>query len=89
MGGGRIHRRGDVLWRRSLDAVLVVPPGASEPVSVSGSSLDVWELLETPTSVGELGSRLSRRHGVASDVIERDLEPLIDKLVSLGIVVRA
>jgi Coenzyme PQQ synthesis protein D (PqqD) len=39
------RRRLDVLWRRSLDHVVVLAPGADEPVSVGGAAPAVWRLL--------------------------------------------
>jgi hypothetical protein len=89
MSGPRVQRRRDVLWRRALDAVVLLPPGHTDPVTLAGSGPDVWALLVKPTSVGEIASRLARRYGVAPAVIERDLEPVLDRLLALAVIVPA
>jgi hypothetical protein len=76
-----------VLWRRSLDAVLVVPRAAArEPVTLAGTGPAVWELLATPASVAELADELAGRYATDAATIEADLEPLLDHLAALGVI---
>ena len=82
-------RRRDVLWRRSLDAVLVLPVGASEPLIFAGSGPELWELLAVPTSMADLASTLAERHAVDVAVIEKDLDAVLEQWISLGIVEEA
>lgn len=80
------RRRPDVLWRRSLDAVLCLPPGASEPVTLAATGPEVWDLLERPCSVDQLASELAQRHGIDAQTVARAVLPLLERLAVLGLV---
>jgi hypothetical protein len=87
MSSPSYRRLPDVLWRRSLDAVLCLPPGASEPVTLAATGPEVWDLLERPCSVDQLASELSRRHKIDAQIVARDVLPLLEGLAVLGLVV--
>jgi hypothetical protein len=77
------RRRDDVLWRRTLDAVLLFPPGADEPLTVAGSGALVWDLLAEPATLTELVDALASVYGDDPDtraVIERDVATLLTDL---------
>jgi hypothetical protein len=80
------RRRPDVAWRRSLYAVLCLPPGASEPVTLGGSGPEVWDLLERQYSLDELASELARRHGIDAQAVARDVRPVLERLAELRLV---
>lgn len=81
------RRRPDVPWRRSLDAVLCLPPGTSEPVTLAGSGPEVWDLLERPCSLDELASELAQWHGIDADTVARDVRPVLERLAELRLVI--
>jgi coenzyme PQQ synthesis protein D (PqqD) len=78
------RRRPDVLWRRSLDAVLFLSPDADEPHTLTGSGPEVWELLVEPRTLAGIADELAARHGVETTTIEREVRPMLDELVELG-----
>jgi hypothetical protein len=80
------RRRGDVLWRRSLDAVLCLPPGAAEPVTLASTGPEVWELVRCPHSLSELATELAARHSSDTETVTRDVRAVLDELVGLGLV---
>jgi Coenzyme PQQ synthesis protein D (PqqD) len=80
------RRCSDVLWRRALDAVLVLPPGAAEPITLAATGPEVWELLETPHSLAELAGKLSVAHQVDPDVVAADVGPVLERLGALGLI---
>jgi Coenzyme PQQ synthesis protein D (PqqD) len=80
------RRRADVLWRRSLDAVLCLPPGATEPVTLAGTGPEVWELLQRPHTPAELAGELAARHRTDAEVVEGDVEPVLERLAVLGLI---
>jgi Coenzyme PQQ synthesis protein D (PqqD) len=82
------RRRSDVLWRRSLDSVVCLPPDASEPVTLGGTGPEVWDLLRQPHSLAEFAAELADRHGADVDVVARDVEPVLERLAALGLIVR-
>lgn len=62
-----VFRRGHrVLWRRSYDTVLVLPPGAVSPLSLSRAGSALWDLLYDWSTADELARELGveSAHGV-------------------------
>jgi Coenzyme PQQ synthesis protein D (PqqD) len=82
--GRRIRRRPGVLWRRSLDAVVLLPPGAPDVITLAGTGLAVWQLLAEWRSEHELAEVLAAAYGSTPDVVVRDLGPLLHALDGAG-----
>jgi hypothetical protein len=78
------RRRADVLWRRSLDAVVLFPGRAEHPITVAGTGVDVWELLDTWRTVDALAELLALRYDAEAPVVEADITALIGKLSDAG-----
>ncbi len=87
--GPRWHRCPEVLWRRSLDAVVLLAPGHAEPVTLAGSGPALWELLVEPGTVAQLATVLARDHDADPDTIEADIVPVIERLADLGAIEQA
>jgi hypothetical protein len=85
----RWQRSPHVLWRRSLDAVLLVAPGGDAPSVLDGLAPVVWELLAEERSVEAMVATLSDLSSAGFPVAERDVGELIEQLVELGVVRRA
>jgi Coenzyme PQQ synthesis protein D (PqqD) len=81
------RRSRDVSWRRSLDAVVCLPPGSSEPVTLAGTAPEVWDLLERPRSLEELASELAGRHGIDAETVANDVLPVLRRMAELRLVV--
>lgn len=87
-GQTRWRRAGDVLWRRSLDSVLVLRadlPDAS-PTAIGGGGVGVWELLETTPTTDELVAGLADGYRTDEQVVSGDVVALLDELRELGLV---
>jgi hypothetical protein len=82
--GRRIRRRPGVLWRRSLDAVVLLPPGAPDVITLAGTGPAVWQLLAEWRSEDELADVLTAAYGSTPDVVVRDLGPLLRALEAAG-----
>ena len=83
------RRREDVLWRRSLDAVILLPADVDEPVTLPGTGASVWDLLAEPATVAELVATLSEAYDDADpSVVEHDVRALLEELEGLGAVTR-
>lgn len=78
------RRRDDVLWRRSLDAVILLPSGADEPLTLPDSGAIVWDLLEEPASFDELVATLAEVYETDAATIATDITPLLEELAALG-----
>lgn len=78
------RRRDDVLWRRSIDAVVLLPVGTSEPVSLPGTGAMVWDLLAEPATLDELVTALAEVYEGDAATIARDVVDLLVRLESLA-----
>jgi hypothetical protein len=81
-------RRADVLWRATIDGVLIRPLGASTLTKLAGTGRALWALLDEPASFDELCARLAADHDVEVEVVAADLAPVIDDLVAEGVLER-
>lgn len=82
-----VYRRGDVLWRRTCDRVVILLPPSGEFVTLTSTGCDLWAALEEPGSVGELAGRLAATYGAPVDRIASDIAPVIDELERYGALV--
>ena len=64
--------------------MVVLAPGADEPVTVAGSGGEVWDLLDRPRSAEELVSELSGRFAADPETIRADVVALLAELVDAG-----
>ena len=75
-----------MLWRRSLDAVVILPTGADDVVTLGGTSPAVWELLAEWRTVDDLVSVLGAAFLASPEQVRTDLVPVIAELEALGAV---
>lgn len=86
MTGEHVYRRGDVLWRRTVDRVVILLPDSGEFLVLQGTGCDLWGALEHPGSVAELADRLSVPYVSSVEEIAADIAPTIEQLASYGAV---
>ena len=80
-------RRGPaVLWRRSLDAVLVLPPAVDDPLTLAGTGAGLWDLLAVPTSTDDLVDALAAQYAVDRRTVEIDIVPVLSELEAIGVI---
>ena len=86
----RWHRRDDVLWRRTLEGIVVARPerDGPDPVTIGGGGVAVWECLDRPRSTAELVDALVATFTADRDTVERDVEVLLTDLERHGYVTR-
>lgn len=79
-------RAPDALIRTGAFGVVVLGHSTPRPVTLSGSSQQVWELLATPHTFAELvGDLCELYEGVDDETIAADVGPVVDRLADLGI----
>ncbi len=88
-GVERLRRRPDALWRRSLDAVVVLPAGTTESYTLGGTGPVVWELLAEWRTEANLVEVLAELFAADVDVVARDLAPILHDLIDRGAVEQA
>ena len=81
-------RRADVLWRATLDGVLIRPLGAAELTKLAGTGRALWAVLEEPASFDEVCELLAEIHDADAAAIAADLVPVVDDLVARGVLER-
>ena len=67
-------------------AVILLPVGADDPMTLPGTGAAVWDLLEEPASLAELVAALAEAYEEDPAVVEHDVRALLDELESLGAV---
>ena len=80
----RWRRQPGATWRYSLGGVVVLAPGAEDPVTIAGSGGAVWELLARPRSTEELARELSERFSTDPANLTEDLGALLGRLAAAG-----
>ena len=83
-GGRLLVQAHDVLCRTGAFGVVVLGHSSVNPVTLSGSGAELWEVLTTPRLESEVIEAFARNYHVAPSVIAADLVPVIDRLVELG-----
>jgi len=72
--------RGDVLWRRVLDGVLVRVVGSPDNTLIEGTGVALWDLIEAPVRFDSLCLQLAEAHGVDASMVALDLAPTVRDL---------
>ena len=81
-----LRRHPGVLWRASLDGVVVLPTAGEAPLHISSPGDALWALLEEPKTLGELAGQLAEIPGVDREQVVRDIGILIEELLASGAV---
>ena len=84
-----LQRREGVLEARVSEAELVLlGPEATDYFGLDAIGADVWSRLASPSSFEALVADLSRDYDASPERIAEDLKPVIDQLVSGGLLER-
>lgn len=75
-----------VLWRRTTDHVVLLPPDADAPTVLGGSAGLLWDLLEEPTTLEEATEVIALACAADRTVVGSELEVLVATLAAAGIV---
>jgi hypothetical protein len=79
-------RTENVLCRDVDAALLLLAPGRSDIVSVSGAGPLIWGLLQRPSTVSELTEKLAAAFGVVAEEIQDDVRRTVESLVVAQVV---
>ena len=84
MSSPAYRRRPDVFWRRSLDAVVVLPASADDVLTLAGTGVAVWELLDTWRTTEALTEILAEAYTADPAVVGPDVAALVSSLLASG-----
>lgn len=73
-------RSPDVLWRRTLEAVVLLAPDTGEIITLTATGQALWEALEEPGTVPEVAARVADGYDVAPEVVAADIAPVLHDL---------
>lgn len=79
----KFDRASHVLWRRTIDGVVLVSRRAPGLMTLEDSSADLWLVLDRPMTVQEIAGRLSCNHSTAAVSAARQL---LEHLADIGFV---
>ena len=77
------RRSSTVLWRRCSQSVLLLPRGAAAPLSLSGSGVELWHLLEEPRTIAATASHLAQCFDIDEAEATTSIAPVLDQLVQV------
>ena len=66
---------------------VVLDPAAGQYFSVSGAGPRVWELLQSPTTIGAIVAALESEFEVDPAACARDVRALVEELLERGLVI--
>ncbi len=78
------RRAPDAFVRRTPRSLVILSVRSRQPVRVSGSAVDVWEMLATPRTLDLLRSALAAHLGLTPDAIAADLAEALAVLIEAG-----
>jgi coenzyme PQQ synthesis protein D (PqqD) len=81
-----VYGRADVLWRRTLDRVVILVPASGEFLTLQATGSDLWSAIEPPAPLGEVAERLAAIYGAPTAQIVADIEPVLQELRRRGAV---
>jgi hypothetical protein len=81
-----VYGRANVLWRRTLDRVVILVQASDEFLTLQATGSDLWSAIEPPASLGEVAERLATIYGVPAAQIVSDIEPVLQELHQRGAV---
>ena len=79
-----MQRSPGVLWRDGEFGVVLLPPGAREPKTLTGSGRQLWRALDRPMSRAELVDELASAFEVDPAQVEADIAPVLAELTGIG-----
>ena len=82
------YRRDDaVLWRNTGREVVLLPPGAHDPMALAGAGVALWELLAVPHSLSAVATALAGRFDIPPQDALQAITPILTELTERGAVV--
>lgn len=74
----------EVLWREGLGTVVLLPPGASDPLRVSQSGALLWDLLAEPSTPDAVVAALGDLYDLQPAQIATEVTLALEELEGRG-----
>lgn len=82
------HRSEGVVWRRTMDGIVVLPGQGQEPIALLGAAASLWELLGEPLTAEEIVAALAELYGVDTEQVSSEIGATLDGLLHRGALCR-
>jgi hypothetical protein len=80
-----VVRAAGALWRAGDFGVVVLGTRRSDPLTLAGTGVAIWDALAEPRSRPELARELAARFAADPARVASDVEPVLDELVASGV----
>jgi hypothetical protein len=81
-----VQRAPAVLWREAEFGVVLLAPGAREPMTLTGTGRALWHALAAPTTPLALAADLAAAFDTDLARVDADITPVLDELHELGVI---
>jgi hypothetical protein len=81
----RISRQGDWLSADTGDGCVMMSPAVSRYIGLSQTGSRIWDLLETPQTLGALCVRLSESYDIKPEEVRPDVVEFVTGLMERGV----
>jgi hypothetical protein len=85
----RYQRAESALWRRSADAVVVLPLDGTDVFVLRGSGSAVWDVLQRARTLNDAAAVLAETFSRPADAIATEIQPVLRELVQRKAVVES
>jgi hypothetical protein len=82
----RISRLGDWLSADTGDGCVMMSPTVSRYIGLSKTGSGIWDLLETPQTLGGLCAQLSATYDIKPEDVRQDVVEFVSGLAERGVV---
>jgi hypothetical protein len=79
-----VTRAAGALWRSGDFGVVVLGTRRTDPVTLAGSGVAIWDALAQPRTRDELADLLAVEFATDRDLVAADIGPVLDDLVAGG-----
>lgn len=79
-------RSPSALWRVGEFGIVLLAPGMSDPITIAGPGPQLWELVADARTEDEIVTELAAAFSTDPRVIRRDIDPIVEELVSMGLI---
>lgn len=73
-------RHSDVLWRRTLDGVILLPPQAASATHITSPGELIWATLESPVTLNQICAIVGEHFAVPAASVANDVRTLLNDL---------
>ena len=75
-----------LIWRETDDGLVIVDPSKGKVRVLNGVGAEIWRMLESGSSIGEIESTLMAEYGISAETANTDVANFLSDLRSRNLV---